>query len=647
MATFDLKHQSVEVPGEPVPNETPIRRSPWSPDRLATIWDEKILTLFDSFQATLAKSGDKEFLGTLVTVENKPTYRWQTYNEVWARAQAFGAGLVRMGLEPGDRVGIYCPNQAEWVITEYACYTYSLIPVALYDTLGADAVNYVVGHAEVSVVVCTPKTQANVLKIDEALPLKRVIVVGGDVDGEIGGRHVIPFAGVEASGRGHPLEPRPPQPTDLATIMYTSGSTGNPKGVQLLHSTFIAEVAGLRLHEGGGIFSDADIHMSYLPLAHSFERAVHGILISVGGKIGFYGGNVASLFDDIAVLRPTFLVGAPRVWQRLQEKMLVTIEKAGFLKKLMFKKALQMKTEYLDEGDDSTPILDSLVFDKTKERIGGRVRFIMSGAAPLDPKLARFLKACFICPILQGYGLTETCAGAFVTALADKQVGHVGYPLGCTEVKLESVPEMKYLAEEGRGEICLRGPNIFTGYFKDPEKTAEDLREDGWLHTGDIGRFNDDGTLSIIDRKKNIFKLAQGEYVAAEYLEQVYSRAAPVSQIFVYGDSFNSYLVAVIVPNLELLQGPAEEAGLQGPVRDQLQSPAVYRAVTDALTAEAKAAKLHGFEFIKHFYLESQPFTIENNLLTPSFKPRRPDLKVHYQAVIERLYAEAKEKMGF
>jgi len=285
------------------------------------------------------------------------------------------------------------------------------------------------------------------------------------------------------------------------------------------------------------------------------------------------------------------------------------------------------------------------LFSKTKARLGGRVRFILSGSAPLDPKLGEFLKICFCCSIIEGYGLTENAAGASISLLEDTQFGHIGPPLPHLEIKLVDVPEMSYSSKNKpqTGEVMLRGGSVFKGYFKDVEKTKEALEADGWFHTGDVGRWNENGTLSIIDRKKNIFKLAQGEYVAVEYLEGVFKRSKYVAQIWVYGSSFQRYLIAFVHPDQETVGLWAKEQGLQGDLKAWCNNSKVNKLILGDLERVAKEGKLHGFEFIKAVTLAPEPFTVEKDLMTPTFKLRRANLVKYYKKEIDEMYEKIKD----
>lgn len=265
---------------------------------------------------------------------------------------------------------------------------------------------------------------------------------------------------------------------------------------------------------------------------------------------------------------------------------------------------------------------------------------MLTGAAPISPTVLTFLRAALGCQFYEGYGQTECTAGCTLTMPGDWSAGHVGAPLPCNSVKLVDVPEMNYLAANGEGEVCVKGANVFLGYLKDPEKTAEAIDEEGWVHTGDIGKWLPNGTLKIVDRKKHIFKLAQGEYIAPEKIENVYMRSDAVAQVFVHGDSLQACLVAVVVPDPDFLSGwTKRKLGLQGSYEELCGKAEVKAAILEDILRLGKEGGLKSFEQVKSIYVHTELFSIENGLLTPTMKAKRNDLRQHFRPQIDELYA--------
>lgn len=275
--------------------------------------------------------------------------------------------------------------------------------------------------------------------------------------------------------------------------------------------------------------------------------------------------------------------------------------------------------------------------------MGGRVRIMVTGAAPISPTVLTFLRAALGCQIFEAYGQTESSAGCTISMPGDWIAGHVGAPLICNIIKLDDVEEMNYFSSNNEGEICIKGPNVFKGYLRDPEKTAEAIDKDGWLHTGDIGTWLPNGTLKIIDRKKNIFKLAQGEYIAPEKIENIYVRSAAVAQVFVHGESLRSFLIGIVVPDPETLPEFAAKLGLKGSYEDLCKNPAVKKAILEDMVRLGKEAGLKSFEQVKDLYIHTDMFSVENGLLTPTLKAKRADLVKFFKKQIEALYASAED----
>jgi long-chain acyl-CoA synthetase len=486
------------------------------------------------------------------------------------------------------------------------------------------------------------------LQAGSSCPTLRCIVVFDPVPSGTSipeGLSVLTLDQLRAKGRRRILSHVPPKPTDLSTICYTSGTTGNPKGAMLTHGNFAAASAAVNLNDV--VLNTDDVHISYLPLAHVFERIVEATVLRAGASIGFFRGDVTLLLDDIAALRPTIFPSVPRLFNRIYDKVMMGVNSASIIRRTLFDLAFSSKLQYLRaDGDTQHALWDRLVFSKLRALLGGRVRMIITGSAPLSANVKEFLQVAFCCPVYEGYGLTETVGTATMTPVQARHPGHVGAPAQCTEVKLVDLPEMKYTSEDKpfpRGEICLRGPNVFVGYYKQEAKTREALDEDGWFHTGDVGRINEDGTISIIDRKKNIFKLAQGEYIAPEKIENVYTRAALVAQAWVYGDSLQSALVGVIVPDPETVGPWASAQGIgDKSFEDVCKSKELRDAIMSELRSVSVAAGLKGFEQVRDITLDPVPFSVDNELLTPTFKLKRQQLKAFYATDIERMYASLK-----
>lgn len=636
-----LSNQSVEVRKDG-PNESHVRRFAAHPEKLLSkMFNPAIGTIYDVFEHARRQYPTLDCLGTR-TFEaggKRGPYKFKTYKEVAQWTDHFSAGLMELGAKEGDRIGIYSKNREEWVVTEQACYMQSLIVVSFYDTLGEDSVEFIAKHSETKIVIVSKENISKILPVAERLDSLHIIIQMEPLDGPSQSTKykLLSFEDVVKLGEKSPKKHNPPKSSDLSTIMYTSGTTGDPKGVMITHGNLIATFSGLEpkldmlCHSG-------DLYLSYLPLAHIFERVVVSAVLYKGGGVGFYQGDPRLLIDDILTLRPSFFVGVPRVFDRIYDKIKSTIDQAGPITKWLFNTAYEAKRKALRNGN-TIPLWDLLVFRKFKSRLGGRVKAIISGSAPLTAPVHEFLLICFGCPVIQGYGLTETCAGATIADFDDVNVGHVGPPISCCEIKLIDVPDMEYYSSSTppKGEIALRGAHIATGYYKDPQKTAEDFR-DGWFFTGDVGRWNPDGTLSIIDRKKNIFKLSQGEYIAAEKIEGVYARCKYVGQIFVYGDSTKATLVAIVVPNAENLLEWAKVNNVDGDLATLCKSPIVNSLLMKELDATGKALKLRGFEFVKKIYLHPEEFSTTNDLLTPTFKLRRPQLKKYFTTQLDELY---------
>ncbi|KAJ9681988.1 hypothetical protein PVL29_018059 [Vitis rotundifolia] len=647
---FHSQGYSVVLPEKLNTGKWNVYRSVRSPLKLISRFPEhpEIGTLHDNFMHAIEAFKDYNYLGTRVRGDGTVgEYKWMTYGEAGTVRLAIGSGLRHHGLLEGACIGLYFINRPEWLIVDHACSAYSYISVPLYDTLGPDAVKYIVNHADVQAIFCLPHTLNTLLSFLSEIPSVRLVVVVGGIDEHVPSLpsnsqvELISFAKLLSQGHSD-LQPFcPPKPEDIATICYTSGTTGTPKGVVLTHGNLIATVAGASLTLK---FCPSDIYISYLPLAHIYERANQVMMAYYGVAVGFYQGDNLKLMDDLAALRPTIFCSVPRVYNRIYSGIMNAVQTSGVLRKRLFNAVYNSKKQVIISGRNPSPMWDRLVFNKIKGMLGGRVHFMGSGASPLSPDVMDFLRVCFGCQVIEGYGMTETSCVISCMDKGDNLSGHVGSPNPACEIKLVDVPEMNYTSEDQpypRGEICVRGPVLFQGYYKDEVQTKEVIDGDGWLHTGDIGLWLPGGRLKIIDRKKNIFKLAQGEYIAPEKIENVYAKCKFVSQCFIYGDSLNSCLVAIVSVDPDVLKDWATSEAIKYENLGHLcNDPRARTAVLTEMDAIGREAQLRGFEFAKSVTLVVEPFTVENDLLTPTFKIKRPQAKAYFAAAISNMYAE-------
>ena len=589
-------------------------------------------------------------------------FSWQTYAEVSARIDSVAAALWKLQLVPkaaeGHRfLGMYLKNSPEWMVAAEACYKTGVVVVPMYDTLGAETVTYIQGQTKMDTVVCSASELPNLI---QSCPFATVIatgIVGPELRRKCAnaGFKLILFAELEAEGKASAsVLPPPPAADDIALLCYTSGTTGDPKGAMLSHGNVLSATAMIAFPYDGKdkyLISDdvQEVHLSYLPLAHIFETVVLNGMLALGAAVGFYQGDTLKIIDDLQALRPTVFVSVPRLYNRIYDKVVGGAKDKGAIASALFARALRVKLENLEAtGSVTHGLWDKLVFGKVAAQLGlDRCRLMFTGSAPLSDAVKDFMRVAFGVIFIEGYGMTESAAAGTLCHPLDLSKGHVGGPTVSIEVKLQDVPEMGYVsaATPPRGEICMRGPPIFKGYFCMPDKTAETIDGDGWLHTGDIGQWNADGTMKIIDRKKNIFKLAQGEYVAAEKIENIVMRSPLVAQCFVHGDSLQSYLVGIVVPDLEEVAKWAAAQGLGGGatpaalVTGEATSARLKAAVHEQMLAASKAAKLQGFEMVKKIALEAEAWSVENNILTPTFKLKRNEAKKKYAPQIEEMYA--------
>ncbi|TVU24850.1 hypothetical protein EJB05_27310 [Eragrostis curvula] len=617
--TFTVKVGEATPAAGGRPSAGPIYRSIYAKDGLMPLPTE-IQSPWEFFSGAVKKYPKNRMLGRRHVIDGKVgDYMWLTYEEVYQKVLRIGSAIRSFGVKPGGHCGIYGSNCPEWVMAMQACNSQGICYVPLYDTLGANAVEFILDHAEISVAfVQESKIKSTLAAVQKCRTHLRAIVSFGDVTSEqktesekLG---ISCFSWGEFYFMGKQNEDLPKKHKDeVCTIMYTSGTTGDPKGVIITNRAIIAGV------------STTD----------------H--LLKETDKV-----DIRYLMEDVHVMKPTIFCGVPRVYDRIYTGINQKIQSGGMIARHLFQYAYNYKLFNMRNGlkqHEASPFFDKIVFNKIKEGLGGRIRLMLAGAAPLPRHIEEFLRVTSCSVLVQGYGLTESCSGCF-TSIANvfSMIGTVGPPVTTIEARLESIPEMGYdaLSDLPRGEICLRGSTLFSGYYKRPDLTEEVL-SDGWFHTGDIGEWQSDGTMKIIDRKKNIFKLSQGEYVAVEVLESAYMQSPLVASVWVYGNSFESFLVAVVVPERQALEEWAAANNKSGDFAELCNDLKAKGYFQDELNKTGKKLGLRGFEMLKAVHLEPVPFSIEKDLITPTFKLKRPQLLKYYKDRIDQMYKEAKE----
>lgn len=532
--------------------------------------------------------------------------------------------------------------------TDLACIFNDITSVPFYDTLGMGAIEFIINQTELTTVCCTADKIKVLTKMKRNGKIDTLenLIVFDDWDREKNQDsplNILSYHDCIDEGKSLDVELKDPEIQSILCLCYTSGTTGVPKGAMISQMNMACLIASLP--STGIVLEDWDVHISYLPLAHTFERCIVSASYMRRFSVGFYNGNILKLKEDLFALRPTVFASVPRLYNKLYTGIKQRLAQTGCCMRKLTQKAIRDKlANYHANGEVTHPLWDKLIFRVFRQGLGGNVRYMLTASAPIKPEVLDFLKVCFCVPILEGYGQTETAA-ATITKQEDKETGNVGGPLECCEIKLKDVPELDYLHTDKphpRGEICIRGNNLCAGYFKAPEKNKETFDEEGWARTGDIGEILPNNALKIIDRKKHIFKLSQGEYIAPEKLENTFIQNPVFKNIFIYGDSLQDFIVAIVVlekPEIEKLLD--NEDITYDNYDEYIKSDEMKKRLMKIFDEFRASANLNGLEIPKNLYVHDEEFTPENGLLTPTFKLKRSDAKTYFLDQIKSMYGGA------
>ena len=589
-------------------------------------------TLNELFNSAVDRLRDSEFL----RFKRGGDWRSLTFGEVARRVRELALGLHSLGIRSGDRIAIWSENRPEWNLADLAALAIGSVDVPIYATQTRSQVEYILADSAARAIFVSPAFAKDALEIKSRLPGLEFVISLEEIPDPVLGVEDLVDKGRALYGEQPGLYEslwRAPTAEDLATILYTSGSTGDPKGVMLTHKNLTANV--LNSARWLQMEGRRELALTYLPFTHIFERAVWYLYAHIGATVA-YAESIETVAKNLIEVHPTAMTSVPRMFEKIYARIIERGLSAGFPKRQIFLWALDVGRRWAERKDRGErigvwlglkhKIADALVFKKWREAVGGNIRFFISGGAPLAPEIGYLFLAAGL-PILQGYGLTETSPSVSCNTEKRNRIGTVGPIMDGVNVQI---------AEDG--EILVKGDTVMKGYYNRPVDNEEAFTSDGWFRTGDIGHIDADGFLVITDRKKDLIKTSGGKYIAPQRLESLIKSSRFVSQVVVVGNA-RKFASALIVPNVELLRGYAQMKGIQYKDQSELiTNPRIIdliRRQVDKYTAE-----LARYEKVKKVALLEQEFTTESGELTPTLKPRRGVIEKKYAKTIDRLYEE-------
>jgi long-chain acyl-CoA synthetase len=583
--------------------------------------------------ATLVLDAAARHGGTALRFPEAGGWRRTSYPELGDEVRAIAKGLVGLGVTPGDRVAILSNTRAEWTLADFGTLCAGAVVVPVYQTNSPEECQYVLEHSGAMAIFCEDDEQ--VAKLDEiraALPALRHVLRFEGEDGDALTLAQLREAGDGVSDADLDARVRAIGADDVATIVYTSGTTGPPKGCMLAHGSLCADVEGTC--QRFTVTPGEDVLYVFLPLAHALTRIVQLIALDAGGELAYWRRDPKKIVDDVQLVKPTHLPSVPRIFEKVHAAALAKAEAAGGAKAKLFHWAVGVGREIArreERGGHPGLILkaqhalaDRLVLHKVRDLFGGRLKLAVSGAAPIDTEILEFFRAAGIW-VLEGYGMTETCAVETLNTIEEHRFGTVGKPLPICDVRI---------ADDG--EVLMRGPNIFKGYYRNDEATRETLTDDGWLHSGDLGELDADGYLTITGRKKDLIITSSGKNISPSNIENALRLSRWISQAVVYGDR-RPYLTALLTLDPDEAGALAEHVGASSADVAALADDPAVRAELQGAVDEVNR-RFARIEQVKRFAVLDRDLTQEDEELTPTLKVKRNVVYERHGDVFRGLY---------